>query len=166
MTVLKRAELDMIGFNVSNDPAKQGVIALRWRKLTYVDGVLAATDYHRSEVDVDTDLDATLGAVADDIEGQGYTRPPSTDRAYIDASTNLAWTPEVRAAVAADRAAKRAAEEKRQTEQAARDAEAAAKREEERKQHQANVKAEQEAAAKANQALIDAAVAKALGKAA
>jgi hypothetical protein len=103
----KRAELEMIGFDVGNDPVKNGQIALRWKKLTYDEnGVLLAADYHRTVIDVDTDLDATLGAVYDDLERQGFGRPPATDRGYIDDATKRAWTPEVRSAVALDRIAK------------------------------------------------------------
>jgi hypothetical protein len=111
MGMVQRAELDMIGFDVGNDPAKQGRIALRWRKLTYVDDVLKATDYHRTFIDADTDVHGTLELIGDDLEREGFARPPATDVPYIDAVTSLAWTPEVKAAVAADRKQKREAAE-------------------------------------------------------
>lgn len=113
MTITKRAELDMIGFDVGNDPVKQGQVSLRWRKMTYDGEKLAATEYHRMLIDADADLDASLEAVAADLERQGFGRPPDADRPYIDAAINLAWTPEVKAAVAADR------EQRRQEEEAA-----------------------------------------------
>jgi hypothetical protein len=118
----QRSELDCIGFNVGNEPSQQGRIQLRYRKMTYIDGQLRATDYHRVSIDADTDLDATLDLVASDIEAQGFAAPPISDRPYIDAVTSLAWTPEVKAAVAADRELKREAAEA----DAAREAEALA----------------------------------------
>src|SRR5687767_11300973 len=102
----KRVELDLIGFDVSNDPTKQGQLSIRYRKLTYDDdGNLLASEYHRTGLDVDSDVDATLEMVAQDLERQGFGRPPETDRGYIDDATNRAWTPQVKAAVAADRKA-------------------------------------------------------------
>lgn len=142
MTITRRAELDMIGFDVGNDPVTQGQIDLRWRKLTYDGDRLIATGYHRALVDVDTDLDALLEAVALDLEGQGYDRPPATDRAYIDANANLAWSPEVRAAVTADR------ERRRQDDEA----------------EGATAEAERRAAADAEQQRVDAAVDKAMDR--
>ena len=138
MSITKRAEIDLIGFDVGNDPVGQGRMEIRWRKMIYEGDRLLATDYHRAAIDVDTDLDATLEAVAQDIEQQGYTRPPQSDRGYIDDMCKRAWTPEVRAAVAADRAEKRrraqeeetaiAAENKRlQEEREAKEAERTAK---------------------------------------
>lgn len=119
MTVIvKRVELDNIGFDVGNDPVKQGQIALRWRKLIFVDDVLVASEPHRvgEPIDVDTDVDDLLERVALDLERQGFGRPPETDRGYIDDAINRAWTPEVRAAVAADRQAKAAREAAAQAE--------------------------------------------------
>lgn len=117
-TILQRAELDCIGFDVSNNPVTQGRMELRWRKLTYLDGQLVATDYHRATVDVDTDIDATIEMIDADLERQGFGRMPKSDPDYIKRNAELAWTPEVRAAVAADRlaqaereAAERAADE-------------------------------------------------------
>lgn len=123
--VIKRVELDMIGFDVGNDPVKQGQLALRWRKLIYDDDVLVATEYHRALIDVDTDLDATFDMVAQDLERQGFGRPPETDRGYIDDATNRAWTPEVRAAVAVDRKEKAEREAAAQADRARQEQEAA-----------------------------------------
>ena len=118
----KRVELDNIGFNVGLDPVRQGIIELRYRKLTEDDdGKVIATEPHRATIDVDTNLDEYLEQVAADLERQGYGRPPETDRGYIDDVCNRAWTPEVRAAVKADREerARKVAEiEKAQKEQA------------------------------------------------
>jgi hypothetical protein len=111
MSIIKRCELDMIGFDVGNDPAKQGQMSLRWRKLTYEGGKLVATGYHRLEIDADTELETSLQALYSHLEQMGYEPPPASDRSYIDAVTNLAWTPEVKAAVAADRKQKREAAE-------------------------------------------------------
>jgi hypothetical protein len=108
MSITRRAELDMIGFDVSNDPAKQGQIALRWRKMIYDGDELLAADYHRTLIDADTDVDALIEAVNTDLERQGYGKTPAADRPYIDAATRLAWTDEVKAAVAVDRLARRA----------------------------------------------------------
>lgn len=98
MEVTKRVELDMIGFDVGNDPSKQGEIALRWRKMIYAGNDLLATEYHRSNLNPLSDVSATLEAVYDDLEAQGYGRPPDTDMPYINAVTSLAWTDEVVAA--------------------------------------------------------------------
>jgi hypothetical protein len=122
VSIIKRCELDMIGFDVGNDPAKQGQMSLRWRKLTYDNGELVASSYHRLEIDADTELDTALEAIYSHLEQMGYEQPPASDRSYIDAVTTLAWTPEVKAAVAADRKQKREAAEA----EAAREAEALA----------------------------------------
>ena len=111
MILIKRVELDNIGFDVGTDPVKQGQIALRWRKMTIIDGKVEATEPHRDLIDVDTDLNARLEEVYADLERQGFGRPPDTDRGYIDDATKRAWTPEVRAAVKADRKAKAEREE-------------------------------------------------------
>jgi hypothetical protein len=142
MAVVKRCELDMIGFDVGIDPAMQGQMSLRWRKLTYDNGELVASSYHRALIDVDTDLDTALEAISSHLEQMGYEPPPASDRSYIDAVTSLAWTPEVKAAVAADRKQKREAAEA----EAAREAEALA------------------AEAKARQDQFDAAVAASIAK--
>jgi hypothetical protein len=110
MGMVQRAELDMIGFDVGNDPAKQGRIALRWRKLTYVDDVLKATDYHRTFIDADTDVHGTLELIGDDLEREGFARPPATDVPYIDAVTSLAWTDRKQKREAAEAEAAREAE--------------------------------------------------------
>jgi hypothetical protein len=99
--IVKRVELDNIGFDVGNDPSTKGQIALRWRKLTYVDGKLEASEPHRTMIDADMTEDqvtAHLETVAKDLENQGFGRPPPNNKNYIDAVKNLAWTPEIKAA--------------------------------------------------------------------
>lgn len=120
----------MIGFDVSDDPARQGQISLRWRKLGYDEnGALVETAYHRAVIDADTDLDAVLEAVGADLEAQGYGRPPQSDRSYIAAVAQLAHTPEVRAAVAEKRRAEKEEFDRQDAERKAREAEDAKARE-------------------------------------
>lgn len=114
--IIRRAELDMVGFDVGDDPVKQGQVALRWRKLTYVDGQLIGTEHHRVVVDVDTNLDTVIGDIEDHLVAMGYDRPPAADLPLIKSITTSIWTDEIRAAVATDRQVKQeqAEEEARQ----------------------------------------------------
>lgn len=98
MTV-RKALLDMIGFDVSNDLAMHGNIALRWRKLTYDDeGNLLISQYHRAMVEPDQDIDAVIEAVQQDLEAQGFQRMPAWGVAKIKEQTDDLWTPAVKAA--------------------------------------------------------------------
>ena len=106
----RRAELDMIAFDVGTEAVTQGRVQLRWRLMSWNEAKQQWNhdDYVRVEVDADTDLDATITAIEDHIEQvKGYGRPPATDRDYIAWNVERTRTPEVRSAVAADRAEKK-----------------------------------------------------------
>ena len=128
MSIVRRAELDLVGFDVGNDLVTRGHIALRWRKLTYFDDKLISSEYHRANIDVDTDISATLAAINADLVQKGFLPMPASDEDYVRVNADLAWTPEVRAAVKADRDAKKASAEAaaEQAEQARAEAELAA----------------------------------------
>jgi hypothetical protein len=97
-------------------------------KLTYDGDELKASEYHRTTVDTGDDILATIDAVNRNLDSQGFGFTPSTDAAYIEMAAKLAWTPEVRAAVAADRKAKAEREAQAAAEQAVRAAEEQARK--------------------------------------
>lgn len=105
MAVIRRAELDMIGFDVSNNPESQGTLAIRWAKLTYDDDRLLARENHRVVLNAGDDIDAAMASVDADLVSQGFSAMPSTDIELVKAQAALIWTPEIVAAVAAKREA-------------------------------------------------------------
>lgn len=136
----KRAELDTIGFDVGTDPVRQGVIELRWRLMSWDDRKQAwnKDDYLRAVIDADADIALTFKSIQEYVIGLGYDAPPDEDGDYIKMNADRAWTPRVRAAVAADRAEKKRLEEEGRATREAEEQEAKAKR-----------KTEEEAAEKA-----------------
>lgn len=131
MTIIKYTELDVVGYNVGLDPARQGTLELRWKKLTYDDTVSAsepaAMSFHRTILEPDSDVEATLAANKADMERQGFPwnqASEALDREIIAFNVEKVWTPEVKAA----HAEMRAAERKRQEEANAKMAAAAARK--------------------------------------
>jgi hypothetical protein len=106
--ILQRSELDMTGYNVGEDVAMQGQIALRWRKLTYANGTLIATEYHRAMIEPLMDIDGFLDGVEADLAAQGWPWAEnviSLDRQIISTLANMIWTENVVAAFEARRQA-------------------------------------------------------------
>jgi len=99
--LIKRAEIDMIGFNVGDDPAHQGDFEIRWRKMVWLDGELLKTEYHRTRITPACDVAATLEMVDADLTAQGYGRMPDGDIELVKAQVDRYWTPAVLAASAA-----------------------------------------------------------------
>jgi hypothetical protein len=103
--VTQRSELDMTGYNVGEDIAQQGELALRWRKMLYVSGKLKVTEYHRRVLNPGDDVAAVLADVEADLYQQGYpwdARVINLDKGIIGTLVEKIWTPEI---VAARRAA-------------------------------------------------------------
>lgn len=105
MTVIRRAEIDLIGFDVGANPESQGTLAIRWAKLTYDDDRLIARENHRAMLNAGDDIDAAMAAVDADLIGQGFAAMPAGDVDLVKAQAGVIWTPEIVAAVAAKRAA-------------------------------------------------------------
>jgi hypothetical protein len=106
--ILQRSELDMTGYNVGEDVAMQGQIALRWRKLTYADGALIATEYHRAMIEPLMDIDGFLDGVEADLAAQGWPWAENVialDRQIIATLASMIWTESVVAAFEARRQA-------------------------------------------------------------
>lgn len=98
-TYLERAEIDSVGYDVGNDLAKSGDLAVRWKKLTYRNGDLMSTGYHRTVLTPLTDIDATMDAVRVDLEKQGFICDKfDDDIALVKLLADRYMTPEVIAA--------------------------------------------------------------------
>lgn len=113
-TITKRAEIDMTGYNVGNDPVTQGQIEVRWAKLTYLDDRLVSRESHRDVVWPETNLDARMAEVRDHLasggEGLGFVWDSfAADLALLKTLADQIWTPQIVAArqawLAEDRAA-------------------------------------------------------------
>lgn len=105
MTVTRRAEIDLIGFDVGNEAACQGQMAIRWAKLTYDSGRLLARESHRVLLAPGDDIDSVMGMVNTDLAGQGFGSMPLSDIDLVKIQAAAVWTPEIVAAAAAKRAA-------------------------------------------------------------
>lgn len=125
MTITRRAELDMVGFDVGNDVSRQGTIALRWRKMTYDGDVLVSTEPHRANIEPGDDIDAIVSQINANLTGMGF-EPTDGDTDWIKYVAAKCWTPEIVTATAARKQAE-AAEEAAKTEAQLRAEEAAAK---------------------------------------
>lgn len=109
----KIARLDMIGFDVSDDPSQNGNIAVRFRKLILDDDGRALTsEYHRAAFEPMSNeaRDDLIERVQQDLERQGFERCPQWGIDQIKRQTTDLWTPEVRAAHARRREAQQRAE--------------------------------------------------------
>lgn len=104
MAITQRAEIDCIGYDVGNDPAKQGTLSIRWAKLTFNGDTVIARENHRTTLNPGDDIDAVMAAVNADLTAQGFGAMPATDIDLIKAQTAHVWTPDV---VAAYRAAQK-----------------------------------------------------------
>lgn len=78
MNITFRVVLDNIGYNVGTEVANLGNLALRWRKMIEVDGVVKATEPHRCEIGPLDDVDATLDMIYAHLASMGYE---ATDKA-------------------------------------------------------------------------------------
>lgn len=67
-----RAEIDLIGYNVGQETADLGNLAIRWRKVVWLNGAVVATEPHRVELTPLADVDETLAQCHAHIELMGY----------------------------------------------------------------------------------------------
>lgn len=97
---IHRSEIDMTGFDVSRDPARQGTIELRWRKIEISDsGAEQNAGYHRMTISSEMDVDFMFDAVKTDLARQGYPWDVfESDCEFFTLLTNFIWTPEIVAA--------------------------------------------------------------------
>lgn len=107
-TLQRYAEIDNTGYNVGQDVADHGEIAIRWAKLTYLDGILVGRDNHRTILHPDSDIDGTLDQVDSQLESEGYGRMPDEDREFIHGLADRFWTAEIVAAYNARKAEREA----------------------------------------------------------
>lgn len=108
MAIIRRAELDMVGFNVGNDVSRQGAIALRWRKMTYDGETLISTEPHRANIEPGDDIDAIVAQINANLSAMGF-EPTDGDTGWIKYVAEKCWTPEIIAATAARKAEESAA---------------------------------------------------------
>jgi hypothetical protein len=95
-----RAEIDLTGFDVSDDPARQGNIEIRWRLLMLVDGVAQDNvKLHRDLISSEVDLEARFILQRAHLAERGYNWDSyDMDLALLQGITNLIWTPTVKQA--------------------------------------------------------------------
>jgi len=105
MTITKRAEVDMVGYDVGAEISMQGNLQVRFSLLTYDDGALLGRQYHRVNLTPGMDVDAVMALVDADLQRMGYGTMPASDVVLVKAQTTLIWTPEVVAAWSARREA-------------------------------------------------------------
>lgn len=98
VTIIQRAEIDLIGFNVGNDVSLQGQIAIRIAKLTYIDDRLIQNESDRVVVNPGDDIDATFATKNAMLENIGFSGIPASDVALVKLQTTAIWTPEIIAA--------------------------------------------------------------------
>ena len=98
MAITQRAEIDAVGYNVSDDVALQGHMEIRFAKLTFEGEKLLGREYVRTAVTPGTDIDAMISVVNAHMVEIGFGSLPVSDTALLKAQTAVIWTPEVVAA--------------------------------------------------------------------
>lgn len=98
MTISKRAEVDMVGYDVGNDIALRGNLQVRFALLTYEDDVLLNRQAHRVSLSPGLDIEAVMALVDVDLERKGFGVMPASDVDLVKSQAALIWTPEVVAA--------------------------------------------------------------------
>ena len=106
--ITKRAEIDMVGYDVGAAISMQGNLQVRFSLLTYEDGALLGRQYHRVNLTPDLDVDAVMALVDADLQRLGFGTMPASDVVLVKAQTALIWTTEVVAAWGARQAAEEA----------------------------------------------------------
>lgn len=95
MAITRRAEVDMVGYDVGADVAMQGNLQVRFALLTYEDDILLTRQIHRVNLSPDLDVDTVMALVDADLERLGFGAMPASDVVLVKAQTALIWTPEI-----------------------------------------------------------------------
>lgn len=125
MTIVRKAEIDKIEFNVTGATADQGNIALTWAKLTLdsdaplAEGTNPIRQVHRRIVLPGEDLATVMAEVNASLAAQGYGTMPSSDVSLVSTISTAVVTKDIK-----DAFTKREADRAKAAEEAAKAAEA------------------------------------------